>query len=41
VLVHISPRYEEDAVLLEEARRVFLDTIVARDLMDLEVAFRE
>ncbi len=41
VLVHISPRYEEDAVLLEEARRVFPNTVVAHDLMDLEVAFKE
>lgn len=37
VLIHISPRYVEDAVLLEEAQQVFPNVIVAKDLMELEV----
>ena len=41
VLIHISPRYEEDAVLLEQAQKIFQNTVVARDLMELEVKFRE
>ena len=41
VLVHISPRYEEDTVLLEQARKVFPNTVVARDLMELEVPLRK
>jgi ribonuclease Z len=41
VLVHISPRYEEDTPLLEQARKIFPNTVVARDLMELEVRLRE
>ena len=37
VLVHISPRYEDPKVLLEQARAVFPNTIVAEDLMELEI----
>lgn len=37
VLIHISPRYEDDAVLLEQAQKIFPNTVVARDLMELEV----
>lgn len=40
VLVHISPRYTDDAELLEEARQVFPNVIVARDLMELDVQLR-
>lgn len=32
-LVHISPRYHEEKMLLEQAREVFSDTFIARDLM--------
>ncbi len=42
VLIHISPRYEEDdSPLLEQAKRIFPNTVVARDLMELEVPFQE
>lgn len=37
VLVHLSPRYDHPDKLLEEARRVFPNTVVAEDLMELEV----
>ncbi|MEM2866156.1 MAG: ribonuclease Z [Candidatus Hadarchaeales archaeon] len=37
VLTHLSPRYREASVLLEQARRVFPNTVVAEDLMVLEV----
>lgn len=37
VLFHISPRYEDDARLLEQARRVFLETILGADLMTIEL----
>jgi ribonuclease Z len=41
VLIHISPRYGDDAPLLEQARKIFPTTVVARDLMELDVGFRE
>lgn len=37
VLIHISPRYVDDSVLLEEARQIFQNVVVARDMMELEV----
>lgn len=37
VLIHISPRYVDDGVLLREAQQVFLNVIVAKDLMELEI----
>ena len=37
VLVHISPRYVDDVMLLKEAQQVFPNVIVARDMMELEV----
>lgn len=37
VLFHISPRYEDDSILLEQAQRIFPNTVVAHDLMVLEV----
>jgi len=37
VLIHTSPRYEEDTILLEQAKKIFPNTVVARDLMELEV----
>ena len=41
VLTHISPRYEDDATLLEQAKKVFPNTVVARDLMVIEVPLRD
>lgn len=42
VLTHISTRYAKDATpLLNEAKEVFKDTIVAEDLMTLEVNFED
>ncbi|HID61097.1 MAG TPA: ribonuclease Z [Hadesarchaea archaeon] len=40
VLFHISPRYEDDSVLLEQARQIFPNTVVARDLMVIELPLR-
>jgi len=37
VLIHVSPRYVDDAVLLKEAQQVFPNVTVAKDLMELEV----
>jgi len=36
-LIHISSRYYDPEVLLEEARQVFGDVFVAEDLMEIEV----
>ena len=40
VLIHISPRYSDDSPLLEEAKRVFPNVTVAKDLMELEVPLK-
>ncbi len=37
VLTHLSPRYQEATPLLEQARKIFPNTMVAEDLMSLEV----
>jgi ribonuclease Z len=37
VLTHISPRYGSDQPLRDEAREIFAETVVARDLMVVEV----
>jgi ribonuclease Z len=37
VLTHLSPRYRDTSPLLEQARRIFPNTVVAEDLMVLEV----
>jgi ribonuclease Z len=42
VLTHLSARYSRDAApLLEEARAVFPETVIAKDGMEIEVAYRE
>jgi ribonuclease Z len=40
-LVHISPRYEDHSVLEKEARSVFKESRVARDLDEFSVRYRE
>ena len=40
-LVHLSPRYEDNAVLEKEARRVFKRSVVPNDLDEFEVKYRE
>ena len=37
VLTHISARYSDAGILLEEAKRVFSNVIVAEDFMSLDV----
>jgi len=37
ILTHISPRYEEDTPLIDEARSIFPRTNIARDLMTVEI----
>jgi ribonuclease Z len=37
ILTHISNRYEHDEVLLEQAKKIFPDTIVARDFLEINV----
>ncbi len=41
VLTHISPRYEDDSALLEQAKKVFPNTVVARDLLVIEVPLQK
>jgi ribonuclease Z len=41
VLIHISPRYKDDSVLLEQARKIFPNTVVAKDLMEIEVKLQK
>jgi ribonuclease Z len=38
VLFHISPRYEDPSVLLSQASKIFPETIVAQDLLRIEIA---
>jgi ribonuclease Z len=40
-LVHVSPRYEDAAPLLAEARAVFQNTVLPDDLGELEVPLRD
>lgn len=41
VLTHTSSRYANVTALLEEARSIFPDTLVAEDLLELEVPYRD
>jgi ribonuclease Z len=38
ILTHISSRYPDPAHLLEEAREVFRDTLIAEDLYEIEIS---
>jgi ribonuclease Z len=40
-LVHLSPRYESHEILEKEARSVFKNSIVAQDLMEYSVRYRD
>ena len=38
ILTHISARYQSDAlILLEEAKEIFPNTILAKDLLKIEI----
>ncbi len=37
ILTHISSRYPDDKLLLEEARKILPSAIIARDLMEIEI----
>jgi ribonuclease Z len=37
VLTHISARYSEDSLLLEQAKKVFPNTLMAKDFLKLEL----
>jgi len=39
ILTHISPRYDDPNVLLEQAKRIFPNVQVAEDLMEIEVLY--
>jgi len=41
VLIHVSARYPDATVLLEQAKKVFINTVVADDLMRLELPLKE
>ena len=40
-LTHISARYEDPTPLLEQAKRIFNNTFIAEDLMQIELKYRE
>jgi ribonuclease Z len=41
VLTHISARYKDAMLLLEQAKKIFVDTDVAEDFMRLELPLKE
>ncbi len=41
VLTHISARYPDATLLLEQAKKVFANTVVAEDFMELELPLKE
>lgn len=41
VLTHISNRYKDDSILLEQAKSVFQNTVVARDFTEIPVLYRK
>jgi ribonuclease Z len=42
ILTHISSRYSDNPTqLLEEARKIFDNVIVAEDLMELDIPYRD
>jgi ribonuclease Z len=41
LLSHISQRYRDEKILLEEAREIFPHTAVARDLMTMEIPLQD
>jgi ribonuclease Z len=41
VLTHISARYSNAGLLLEQAKKVFVNTLVAEDFMELELPLKE
>ena len=40
-LTHISPRYTDSRPLLEEARNVFENSLIAYDLMEIEIPYKK
>jgi ribonuclease Z len=41
VLTHISARYPDAGLLLEQAKKIFPDTLLAEDFMELELPLNE
>ena len=41
VLTHISARYKDAGLLLEQAKKIFVDTDVAEDFMKLELPLQD
>lgn len=39
VLTHYSPRYENGSIILEEAKEIFSNTIVAQDMMSITLSY--
>ena len=40
-LTHISPRYKDGEILVEEARKIFSKSYVAHDFMEIEVKMKK
>ena len=41
VLTHISPRYEDASILLQQAKRIFDNTILAEDFMEIKLTWAD